>query len=97
MFAAYVQHGHRNCCVVGNLLFQCEVRLLYSWSHKIGGERRHLVRDSLSESSGQSAVRRIERATDQRVGIAREDLMIVIVRIVKEEAGVGNAVVGLYD
>ena len=60
--------------------------MLYARSNEVGSEGGDVVGDALGESRGQRAGRRIERATDQRVRIRGEDLVVVVVRVVEEDA-----------
>jgi hypothetical protein len=55
------------------------------------------VSHALSEPLGQCTVGGIERAAYKRVGIAREDLMVVIVSVVEEDVRIRDTVFCLQD
>src|SRR5690242_16888944 len=55
------------------------------------------MRHALRETIRKSTIRSIKRATDQRTGIAGNDLVIPIPCIVQERLRVGDAVLRLHD
>ncbi|MFZ1142932.1 MAG: hypothetical protein WAN76_27445 [Candidatus Sulfotelmatobacter sp.] len=71
--------------------------MLHARGDEVGGEGGDVVGDALGEAGGQRAGSRIERTSYERIGIAGEDLVVVVVRVVEEDAGVGDAVIGLDD
>jgi len=75
---------HRKDRIAHDLFFQRRAGLLHSRGNKAWSERRDLVRYTLIESQGKGAVRRSRSALHQRVGIGREHLMIVVIRVVEE-------------
>ena len=97
MFAANVEQRDGDRGVIGDLFFKCQADLLDARSDEVGGEGGDVVGDALGESRGKSAVRGVERTTYQRVGISGEDEVVVVVRVVEEDLGVGDAVFGLHD
>src|SRR5579864_5555770 len=80
-----------------DFFFQREAGLPHAGSHEVGGEGGEIIGNSLGESGGQRAARRVKRAGHERIGIVGEDLSVVVVRIVEKKAGVGDAVFGLDD
>ena len=94
MFAVNVEIGNRNGRMADHFAFERQAGLLHARSYKVGGESGDVVGDALRESSGEIARSGNNRATYQRVGISRKDLMAVIVGIIQKDLSVGDAVVG---
>lgn len=97
MFTAHRQHRQRDRRVIHNFFFQRDVRLLHPWRHEIRRKRRNFVSDPLRESSRQRAICRVQRTIDERIGIRRKYLVVVVIAGAQEEIGVGDSVFRLDD
>ena len=86
--------GGGNGGLAGNLAFEREAGLLHARGDEVGGERRDVIGDALSESRREIARSGNNWATYQRVGISGKDLMVVIVGVVQKDLSVGDAVIG---
>src|SRR5579864_9817716 len=94
MFAVDVEVGEGDGGVVGDFFFERDAGLLDAGSDEIRCEGGDVAGDALGESRGQHAVGGIERAAYQRIGVRGEYLAVEVMIVVKEYAGVGDAVFG---
>src|SRR5882757_6285306 len=92
MFAVHVEIGNGNGGVAGYFALQRDTGLLHARSDKVGSKGGDSVSDALSESCGQRTCSGHDRAGDQGIGISRENLLVIIMRIVKEDAGICDSV-----
>ena len=64
---------------------------------KLGAKAETLLVTPWVNPAGSAQVAALSGQAHERVGIAGEDLVVVVVRVVEEDAGVGDAVIGLDD
>ena len=64
---------------------------------EIGCKSGDTVGDTRGESGWQGAGSSDERTAHERIGIGGKDLVVVVVSVVEEEAGIGDAVFGGDD
>ena len=94
VFSTNIEQGQGHRGAAHHFLFQSQAGLLHARSDEVRGKGGNSFRDALGKSRGERAGCGIKRTTYQRIGISGEDLVVVIIRVVEEEAGVGDTVFG---